>query len=193
MSKFNVIVADPPWAFNDMLQKMKKPTKRSAVSQYQVMSAADVAKIDVPSIVDPAGCLLALWVPSTLLPAGLEVMQAWGFTFKTTVCWVKRSALGKLGFGMGHLFRASHEIALIGTVGSVVKTVQDHSQRSVFLAPNAGHSTKPDCLHKSLELMFPNANRLEMFARRTQPGWTCIGDGVTGVDINVSIQQLTLV
>lgn len=191
MARFGVIIADPPWAFSDRLQKMKKPTKRSAVSQYKVMTAGDIAQIDVPSVVDPNGCLLALWVPSTLLPQGLTVMQAWGFTYKTTVCWVKKSATtNKLGFGMGHLFRASHEIALIGTVGKIVRAVDNHSQRSVFEAPNLGHSVKPTNLHDSLDLMFPSASRLELFARRQAPGWTCIGDAVTGVDINVSIQQL---
>lgn len=188
--KFQVLVCDPPWAFGDRLQKMKAPTKRSAASQYSTMSAQEISRLDVPSLVDPNGCVLALWVPSTLLEDGLYVMKSWGFQLKTTVCWVKQSKQGKLGFGMGRLFRASHEIALICSIGKPLGSLCDHSQRSTFLAPNEGHSIKPDNLHISFELMFPSANKLELFARRIRPTWTCVGDAVTGNDIMVDITNL---
>jgi N6-adenosine-specific RNA methylase IME4 len=195
MTKYDVIVSDPPWSFNDRLQKMKSPTKRSAISQYKVMSPGDISRLDVPSITNPEGCVLALWVPSTMLAEGLKVIDAWGYRFKTTYVWVKQTKKGKLAFGMGRLFRASHEIALIATVGKVYGDMQDHSQRSVSMAPNDGHSIKPATLQDSLDLMYPGTdkNKLEMFARRNRVGWTCIGDAVTGKDIKTSIEELKLI
>lgn len=188
--KYGVIVADPPWAFGDRLQKMKSKTKRSAASQYKVMSATDVASLDIRSLADPTGCVLALWVPSTLLIDGLNVMHAWGFTYKTMHIWVKTSKKGGLAFGMGRLMRQCHEVALIGTCGKVYGNVENHSQRSVSMAPNLGHSIKPACLQNSLDLIFPNSTRLEMFARRVRPNWECIGDAIDGKDIAVAIQDL---
>ena len=208
--KFNVVDSDPPWAFGDRLQKMKAKTKRSAQSQYKTMTPAEVAALDVPSIVDPNYSLLALWVPSVLLPEGLEVMKAWGFAFKQTFIWVKSKKnvtkhvkklieAGKtvdindlMAFGMGRLFRQTHEIALIGTQGKVYTHLMDKSQRSVMFDINQGHSTKPELLQDRLDRMFPDAKRLEMFGRRLRPNWTVIGDGVTGVDIKTSIQDLKL-
>ncbi len=206
--KFDVIVSDPPWAFSDGLRKMKAKTKRSARSQYKTMSAAEVAALQIPTIVNPRGCVLCLWVPGTLLVDGLNVMNAWGFTYKQIAIWVKTKKdvtkhakkllkMGRpidlndmLSFGMGRLFRQTHEIALVGTLGKVYGGLKNKSQRSVLFDINRGHSTKPELLQDRLDLMFPEGNRLEMFARRTRLGWETIGDGVTGKDITVSIQEL---
>lgn len=213
--KFEVIVADPPWSFSDKLQKMRAPTKRSAASQYATMHLMEIQELDVQSLANVDGCVLALWVPSTLLISGLSVMHAWGFSMKQTYVWVKTKrdpyrdlrndlktldvddAFSKanpadmLAFGMGRLFRQTHELALIGTLGrNVYASLDNNSQRSVCFSPNAGHSCKPVSLQDSLDVMFPCAKKLELFARRTRPGWTCIGDGVTNEDVRVSIDKL---
>jgi N6-adenosine-specific RNA methylase IME4 len=203
--KYQVIIADPPWSFDDRLQKMKAPTKRSAVSQYDVMSVAEIAALDVQSIADPNGCMLALWVPGSFMEAGLQVMHAWGFKLKQNYTWVKTKKRklktnelvdphNYLAFGMGRLFRQTHETALICTSGKTVYPfLEDHSQRSVCFFPNLGHSRKPPFLHMSLDAMFPKAQRLEMFARQDVPGWTCVGKecpSSLGEDIVDSITRL---
>ena len=206
--QYDIIVADPPWAFGDRLQKMKAPTKRSAASQYSTMSATEIAALDVGKLANPEHCVLALWVPSTLLQDGFMVMDAWGFAFKQTYVWVKTKKnlkekllkMLKLGqdvdpnnmmaFGMGRLFRQTHELALIGTMGKVYDSLENKSQRSVLFDLNQGHSTKPEGLQDSLELMFPHARKLELFARRPRATWATIGDAVTGKDIKESIQGL---
>lgn len=197
-----VIVCDPPWGFTDGLTRMKNPVRRSAASQYMTMTAGSIAAIPVPSIVDPAGCLLALWVPSCMLENGLMVMHAWGFELKQTFVWVKlkKDHAKELDpnhstrVGMGRLFRQSHEIALIGTAGqSVYPLLKDHAQRSVAFDLNSGHSCKPDTLQRRLDTMFPLASKVELFSRRLLPGWTCLGDAIDGKDINVAVQDLALV
>ena len=97
-----------------------------------------------------------------------------------------------LSFGMGRLFRQSHEICLIGINSTkVYQELANKSQRSVCFEENKGHSIKPDNLQNSLEFMFPNAKKIEMFARRKRQGWTSIGhDVLNGEDITKSIQTL---
>lgn len=97
-----------------------------------------------------------------------------------------------LAFGMGRLFRQTHEICLIGTSDSkIYKALKNKSQRSVSFAPNLKHSSKPEDLQDSLEIMFPSGNRLEMFARRHRPGWTCLGNEIcNGEDIRDSLAKL---
>lgn len=99
---------------------------------------------------------------------------------------------GALAFGMGRLFRQTHEICLIGTNNNkVYKHLENKSQRSVCLAENLKHSAKPDDLQISLEAMFPKGKKLELFARRIRPGWTCLGNEIcNGEDITVSLAKL---
>jgi N6-adenosine-specific RNA methylase IME4 len=224
-AKFQTIVADPPWSFSDNLKM--SDVARGASSNYNTLSTSDIKDLKVNEIADPDGCILALWVPSSLLQDGLDTMEAWGFKHKQTYIWVKSKKnplleltakvskdLKKsqsndwksifklvisnfdlqslLSFGMGRLFRQTHEIALIGTNNNkIYKLLQNKSQRSVSFGVNLRHSAKPECLQDSLDLMFPTASKLEMFARRSRSGWTCIGNEVCqGEDIRDSIKKL---
>jgi len=199
MTKFDVIVADPAWGFNDNLKKMKRRVRRSSSSQYRVMTPAQIAALPVGDLANPRGCLLALWVPGSMLLHGLDVMNAWGFKHKQIFVWVKLKKCHReeddpnnsTRVGMGRLFRQSHEIALIGTSGkSVYPLLEDHSQRSVAFDLNQGHSIKPPTLQKRLEVMFPDAEKLELYARRPRKGWTCLGDAIDGKDIAVSLHDI---
>jgi len=197
--KAQCIVADPPWGFSDGLKAMKRNVKRSAASHYNTMSASQVAALPVVDIVDPNGCIMALWVPGSMLEDGLAVAHAWGFALKQVFVWVKlkkdhakeTDPNRSTRVGMGRLFRQSHELALICTAGkSIYPMLRDKSQRSVAFDLNVGHSTKPPTLQDRLDTMFPEATRVELFARRVRPGWTCLGNAIDGKDITNSLQEL---
>jgi N6-adenosine-specific RNA methylase IME4 len=94
-----------------------------------------------------------------------------------------------LGEDEGAVFRSACEIALIGTNGS--PKVTSRSERNVLLSPALAHSRKPEGLQDALERMFPNANKLELFARRVRAGWTCLGNecpGTVGEGIRDSLR-----
>jgi N6-adenosine-specific RNA methylase IME4 len=98
---------------------------------------------------------------------------------------------GELAFGMGRLFRQTHEICLVGiSSNKIYEKLDNKSQRSVILAENLKHSAKPEALQDSLEIMFPKTNKLEMFARRVRPGWTCLGNEIDGKDIRDALSEL---
>jgi N6-adenosine-specific RNA methylase IME4 len=231
--KYDVIVADPAWSFKDSLKM--SDVARGASSNYATMTISDIKRLPVKDVCNPAGAVLCLWVPSSLLQEGLDTMQAWGFKHKQTYIWVKtkkepldffRKAIlavrkqpevaydkyaymriiksiadaclpaGKdlfksLAFGMGRLFRQTHEICLIGTNSNgIYKQLENKSQRSVCFAENLKHSAKPEDLQNSLEIMFPKAHKLELFARRARPDWTCLGNEIDGDDIRDAIIKL---
>ena len=232
-TKFQVIVADPPWSFSDSLKM--SVVARGAQANYNTMTISKIKEMPVADVCDPDGAILALWVPSSLLQEGLDVMKAWCFKHKQTYIWVKtkkdpylafkkwirtkvlkhkqsiydKIAYNKaiksvsanvnnfdlndsLAFGMGRLFRQTHEICLIGiSHKNIYKKLKNKSQRSVSLNENFKHSKKPEHLQNSLEEMFPNTNKLEIFARRERDNWTCLGNEVcNGEDIFVSLQKL---
>jgi N6-adenosine-specific RNA methylase IME4 len=198
--KFDVIVADCPWPFKDSLKM--SDVARGAEANYDTMTISDIKGLAVKDVCNPSGAVLCLWVPGSLLKEGLAVLEAWGFQHKQTYVWVKtKKHVSKqydyekpnnmLAFGMGRLFRQTHEIALIGISNTkVYKKLKNRSQRSVCLAPNLKHSSKPDDLQNALERMFPRSKKLEMFARRVKPGWTCLGNEIDGKDIRVALSEL---
>lgn len=100
------------------------------------------------------------------------------------------SFVEELAFGMGRLFRQTHEICLIGTRGKIYTKLVNKSQRSVSFAENLRHSAKPEDLQDSLEAMFPATRKLELFARRLRPGWTCLGNEIDGKDIRDALAAL---
>lgn len=170
MQKFKVVVADPPWSFSDKLTM--NSVARGAESNYDVLKIEDIKRLPVWDWTQ-ANAILALWVPSSLLQDGLDVMKAWGFTQKQIYTWVKTAKNGNLGFGMGRQFRGCTEHALIGTKGKIAPLSK--SERNCDLHLSTPHSAKPENLQDKLEKMY-SGPYLELFARRDKPNWFCIGN-----------------
>lgn len=206
MTKYAVIVADPPWRFGDSLTM--SDVKRGADAQYaSTMSDEEIIGLGplVQSIAeDPS--ILCLWVPDSMLQLGLDVMKAWGYTQKQIVTWVKTADSErrgheeipedlKMAFGMGRVFRNCDEHALIGTRGQISKILRSKSERNVILGPNMKHSAKPERLQNALDRMFPDQRKIELFSRRRRPGWVTLGNecpGQEGHDIRALIQAAGL-
>jgi N6-adenosine-specific RNA methylase IME4 len=171
---FHVICADPPWPFKDRL-----PGKnRGAAKNYQLLSVRELIRFPLPPIADDA--VLFLWRVASMQRAALDVAEAWGFVVKTEGIWLKKTPNGGQWFGMGRTLRAEHEAFLVCTRGN--PKVWNHSVRSTFItdftglsAPVGRHSEKPERFYEIVESMFEGP-RLELFARRQRPGWTCLGN-----------------
>lgn len=199
---YTVLVADPPWPFADRLRQSK--VKRGAEDNYPTLTIESIAALPVHSVMAESA-MCCLWVPASLLADGLRVLKAWGFEHKQVWIWVKTAKKGgaledgspRLAFGMGRLARNASELILVGVRGNrptdLYDQIEDHSIRNVFLAPQMPHSQKPEDTQDALEQMFPAGRKLEMFARRQRPAWTCIGNeapATFGRDVRDSIRDL---
>jgi N6-adenosine-specific RNA methylase IME4 len=169
---FKILVADPPWRYDDKLGK------RGAAANYATLSVEDICRFPLPPLADD--CVLFLWRVTVLQAAALDVVRMWGFTLKTELVWLKKTSTGARWFGLGHTLRAEHETCLIATRGR--PQVLNHSVRSTFVtdfeglsAVNTRHSAKPDEFYSIVESLF-DGPRCEMFARKQRPNWTCLGD-----------------
>ncbi|KXA97361.1 hypothetical protein AKJ37_03175 [candidate division MSBL1 archaeon SCGC-AAA259I09] len=164
--KFRVIYADPPWMYdNDGL-------KGTASDHYFTMKPSEIE--DMP-VQEKAGdnSVLFLWVTSPQLEEGLEVLDSWGFEYKTSFVWVKdKSTYGKLGF----YTYTQHEFLLIGVKGSCLPK-EGSLEPSVISAPKGEHSEKPEKVYEIIEQMY-NGPYLELFARQEREHWTAWGDEV---------------
>lgn len=163
---FGVIYADPPWRYDDA-----KPN-RAIENQYPTMATLDICALtereDFPAIQDDA--VLFLWATAPKLREALAVMDAWGFEYRTNAVWVKAQ------LGMGYWFRNRHELLLVGRRGRFSPPTEDRRPGSVFDAPRAGHSVKPENVRQAIESMFPDVARVELFARERTEGWAVWGN-----------------
>jgi N6-adenosine-specific RNA methylase IME4 len=172
-SGFDFIMADPPWSFKT--RSDRGITAKGAGGQYRLQGLDWIKAMPILSIASK-NCLLWLWATNPMLPQALDVMSAWGFTFKTAGHWTKTTKHGKQAFGTGYILRCAGEPFLIGTMGSV-KT--SRAVRSVIMGPVREHSRKPDEAFHAAEKLMPHASRLELFSREMRPGWSAWGDEVT--------------
>jgi N6-adenosine-specific RNA methylase IME4 len=105
-------------------------------------------------------------------PDAFQVIDSWGFTFRTHCVWIKPS------IGPGQWVRNRHELLLIANRGSFAPPEPEDRIDSVIEAPRGRHSEKPECLYELIERMYPHASKLELFARRRRPGWAAWGNEV---------------
>lgn len=119
---------------------------------------------------------LYLWVPNALLPEGLEVMEAWGFKYKSNLVWHKVRKDGcSDGSGVGFYFRNVTEIVLFGVRGKNARTLAPGRRQVNLLATRKReHSRKPDEQYAIIESCSPGPY-LELFARGARPKWTVWG------------------
>lgn len=171
--RFGRILADPPWQFKNRTGKIAPEHRR--LSRYGTMSLGEIKSLPVAdACADPAH--LYLWVPNALLPDGLAVMAAWGFTYKSNIIWHKlRKDGGSDGRGVGFYFRNVTEMLLFGVRGKKARTLAPARRQVNYIGTRKReHSRKPDEQYQLVESCSPGPG-LELFARGSRPGWTSWG------------------
>lgn len=220
--KFRVIAADCPWPFSDKLTMSDTKRGAESVysvmtiADLKALPVKDIAEDDSVLLLWCPSSLLEegievmkawgfrqtqthIWIKTKQfhLKDLMKSIVKWSKSDNklTSVEEILRNFVLEevLAFGMGRLFRQTHELVLVGIRGKVYPHLANKSQRSVHFFPATKHSKKPELLQNMLDKMFPTGNRLEMFARRDRAGWTCAGleaPSTLGEDIRTSIDRL---
>lgn len=156
--KYRTIMADPPWNIN-------QGGARGAIQHYDLMSLDRIKAMPVADLCEDNSHLY-LWCPNGLLREALDVIAAWGFTYRSHLVWCKPR------LGLGVYIRTAHETLLFATRGRA--PVKFRSQGSWLTAPVQAHSQKPEEQYAIIERL-SHGPYLELFARHRQPGWDCWG------------------
>lgn len=173
--EFSTILVDPPWRFQNRTGKMAPEHRR--LHRYETMSFAEIAAMPVEQYAADRSHLY-LWSPNALLREALDIMTAWGFTYKTNIVWYKvRKDGGPDGRGVGFYFRNVTEMLLFGTRGSMRTLAPGRRQTNVIASRKQEHSRKPSHAYDVIESCSPGPY-LELFAREPRNGWTSWGDEV---------------
>ncbi len=177
--KYNTIYADPPWQFQNRTGKVAPEHKR--LNRYETMTVDEIKALPVEDIAGDKAQLY-LWIPNALLPTGLEVMDAWGFEYKSNIVWEKVRKDGQPdGRGVGFYFRNVTELLLFGIKKKSApnRTLQPaRSQVNLIRTMKREHSRKPDEIIPIIEAC-SQGPRIELFARGVRDGWDMWGDQAT--------------
>ena len=158
---FATILVDPPWP------------AQSGEKYYRTMSLARIKALPVGALA-ARDAHLWLWTTNALLPTAYEVAEAWGFTVRSPLTWVKF----RLGLGGRYQLRNATEQLLFCTRGKA--PLGSRSQPTWFNAPVQEHSRKPAEQFAIIERVSPGPY-LELFARRrpeSNQSWAVWGDQV---------------
>ena len=157
--RYPVIYADPPWRY-----EFVESESRAIENQYPTMELEELCALPVSSrATDDA--ILFLWATSPKLAEAMRVIEAWGFTYRSSAVWVKQQ------LGMGYYFRQQHELLLVATRGNIPAPAPAVRPRSVYESPRQAHSAKPEAFYEFIEAMYPTLPRTELFQRVGRPGW----------------------
>lgn len=162
-AKYRVIYADPPWSYRLSMP----PGSTEPKDYYPVMVLGDICALPIRDICEP-NSVLFLWVTSPILEESFQVINAWGFSYKSSFVWYK------VKHNMGHYNSVRHELLLIATRGSGVPEVPT-LYNSVITQEPKGHSEKPEIFYEMIETLYPSGKKLEMFARKERNGWDAYG------------------
>lgn len=196
MTAFSTILADPPWPYrspgvpgnggrgkpaNASRQTLLAYTP-SSVNRYGSMTIPELCALRPPATTNAH---LYLWTTNAFLVEAHEIARAWGFRPITLITWTKTGVAGGVSMRTGYYYRGATEHMLFAVRGSL--RLCGPLRPTAFLSPRLPHSVKPECSYQLIEEQSPGPY-LEMFARRTRPGWATWGNQVhCDIDLTDSI------
>tara|TARA_R100000656_G_scaffold47486_1_gene38438 strand:- start:44 stop:607 length:564 start_codon:yes stop_codon:yes gene_type:complete len=179
--KYNIIYADPAWSYKDKRSGSgyKNPNGAGgARKHYKDMEIDEICNLPVKQIADD-NCMLFLWTTSSLLNLGFDVINSWGFKYKTVgFVWVKMTKDYKKPYsGMGYYTNQNAEFCLIGLKGKYWR--EQRNIKQIIQHHREQHSKKPDVVRDNIVKLCGDLPRIELFARETAEGWDSWGNEVT--------------
>lgn len=197
MKPFRILYIDPPWSF---VTRSHKGKGRSPERHYGCMGIKEIMALDLNSIA-AKDCMLFLWVTNPMKPFAWKCLEAWGFDYKTTgFTWAKRTKGNKRKpvpvnqrgwhMGNGYYTRQNTEEVWIAVRKGGKGWRVSKNVRQLVDEPVGPHSQKPDCVAERIVQLCGDLPRCELFARRENPGWHCVGNEIDGQDIRTAIAQI---
>ena len=163
--KFRVIYADPAWSYND---KKKAHLTGGATDHYETMNLNEICNLPVKNLLEK-DAVLFLWVTSPLLEDSFQVINKWGFKYKTSFIW------DKVKHNMGHYNSVRHEFLLVATKGSCIPDNKKLYNSVQSIERNNNHSEKPIEFINIIDDLYNYGDKIELFSRELKKenwfGW----------------------
>lgn len=165
--RYHTILMDPPWP----IKWQHSDTLGMKQLQYQTLPISEIMQLPIDSLAHQH-CLLLMWVTNEFLPEGLGIVRHWKFQYEKLYTWCKNN-------GVGGRPRNATEHFIIATKGTPPRQFDRHESALLnwIELPRGRHSEKPREFYPIVE-SFTLGPRIELFARRRQPGWAVWGNEI---------------
>ena len=173
-ARYGIIYADPPWDYRGQLQHAGrgKADTGGAVRHYSTVSLTDLKCLDVAGIA-ASDALLFMWATSPHLDQAIELGKAWGFAWATVgFVWDKERV------NPGYYTMSQCELCLVFKRGRIPRPRGARNVRQLVRARRGTHSSKPSEVRRRIERMFPDQEKIELFARTRTLGWDAWGRAI---------------
>lgn len=175
--KYQVIYADPPWDYGGKMQYDKTTIKSenvgfekdifisSASFKYPTLKLKELIELDVQSIADD-DCMLFMWTTGPQMANSIKLGEAWGFEYKTVAfVW------DKMVHNPGRYTLSQTEFVLAFKKGRFPTPRGARNVRQLVQVHRGKHSEKPLEVIDGITKMFPQQEKIELFARNNFNGW----------------------
>lgn len=158
---FDVIAIDPPWNYGTSFDA----DGRRVANPYPEMTQEQLKALEIPA---KDNCVMFLWTTQKFIWDAKELLDTWGFTYRSMIVWDKEK------IGMGDLIRMQCEFCLVGIKGSPVFK-DNHSVRDIIREPRREHSRKPEEFYRIVDSLCAG-RKLDFFSREERTGWFSYGN-----------------
>lgn len=176
--KYGILYTDPPWKQGRGGKKSARPNSTGKTVPYETMDIPGIMEIHrhVSLNLMDKNHNIFMWTIDKYLPDAEKIMDMLGYRLHARIIWDKVN-----GPSPAYTLRFSHEYLLwFYQKGKIV--LPDKGKRGAFTdvmrEPSRRHSQKPECAYEMIEALFPQAKKLELFARNERAGWDCWGNEI---------------
>ena len=173
---YEILYCDPPWDYKGQTQHGGKGKSNTggALNHYPTMKLPQLKKLKpmIETLCSP-NCLLFMWSSSPHLDQAIDLMKHWGFKWATVGFVWDKTRVNPSFYTMSQV-----ELCLIGKRGKIPTPRGKRNIRQYLQHPREKHSKKPEEARKRIELMFPDQNKIELFARQEVEGWDSWGNEI---------------
>lgn len=176
--KYQIIYMDPPWDYGGKMQYDKSTIKSenigfkkniflsSASFKYPTLKLKDLMQLNIPSIADDKSCLLFMWTTGPQFANSIKLGESWGFEYKTVAfVW------DKMIHNPGRYTLSQTEFCIVFKRGTIPTPRGARNIRQLVEFPRGEHSQKPVKIIDGITKMFPEQEKIELFARANYKGW----------------------
>lgn len=175
-NKYDLIYTDPPWNQTKGGKRKCRPNQGKELD-YSTLSMSEIKNIHQEAF---KLCNLKhnvfMWTIDKFLHETEQMMKELGYDLHARIIWDKEN-----GIAPAFTLRYSHEYLLwFYKKGHLLMPCKNMRGKytTVLRESSTKHSKKPECAYVMLEQLFPNTNKIELFARNEREGWDCWGNEV---------------
>jgi len=182
MKKYQILYIDPPW------KQLKGGIRKSRPKQTRLLDYPTMDFNDIFNLIDnvliqycePNPTIFIWTIDKFLHSCEHKLEQMSNLKRHARIIWDKEN-----GMAPAFTIRYAHEYLLWYYVSPMQKINKDMRGKytTILREKSIKHSKKPLCAYEMIENLYPNTNKLELFARSKREDWDVWGNEVE-CDIN---------